>query len=129
MYDVFISYSQDDLVWVRDILLPKLEKHGFSVIIDFRDFRSGSLSVEEMERAVLESKRILLVLSGCYLLSEWGKFENVMAQTTDPAAIRRKIIPVLLEDCAIPLRLKIINYRDLHNNDPLQWDLLIRDLI
>ena len=128
-YDIFISYSHKDSPWVTGELLPKLEQHGFRVFIDFRDFQSGSFSVTEMERAVNSSKRVLLVLTDDYIKSDWGTFENVMGQTTDPAAINRKLIPVLRGTCNIPLRLQILHYRDLRNNDPQQWDLLIRDLM
>jgi hypothetical protein len=37
-YDVFISYSHKDQEWVRNILLPTLEKQGLKVCIDYRDF-------------------------------------------------------------------------------------------
>jgi len=127
-YDIFISYSSKDGDWVRKTLLPRLETHGFSVMIDFRDFKSGSFSVEEMQRGVHESKHTILVLTKNYIASDWTKFENVMAQTIDPGAVQRKIIPVLREDCNIPLRLKIISYRDLRTEDDQQWQLLIRDL-
>jgi hypothetical protein len=112
-YDVFISYSHDDANWVRQELLRKLEERGFDVCIDFRSFQTGSFSVEEMQRATEDSKRVLAVLSPKYIESEWRKFENVMAQTMDPAAIQRKIIPVLLKECSTPLRLRILHHRDL----------------
>jgi len=57
-----------------------------------------------------------------------SKFENVMAQTLDPAAVQRKIVPVLHKDCAIPLRLKILNYRDLRTETDQAWELLSADL-
>jgi hypothetical protein len=129
MYDVFISYSSKDVDWVQQILLQKLESHGFSVIIDYRDFKTGSFSVEEMQRAVQESRHVILVLTKNYLTSEWTKFENVMAQTIDPGAATRKMIPILREDCDIPLRLKILTIRNLKTEDERQWELLIRDLV
>lgn len=110
-------------------MLPKLESHGFSVLVDFRDFQGGSFSVEEMQRGVLESRRVILVLTENYLKSDWTKFENVMAQTMDPGAVQRKIVPVLRESCNIPLRLKVLHYRDLRTEDDQQWQLLMRDLI
>jgi hypothetical protein len=128
-YDVFISYSHNESDWVRGTLLPRLETHGFSVLIDFRDFRTGSLSVEEMQRAVLQSKRVILVLTKHYVKSDWTKFEDAMAQTLDPGAVQRKIIPILRENCSIPLRLKILHYRDLRTDDDQQWELLVRDLM
>jgi hypothetical protein len=128
-YDIFISYSRENIDWVSGTLVPKLENHGFRVFIDYRDFRGGSFSVTEMERAVNSSKRVLLVLTKDYIKSKWSAFENVMGQSIDPAAIERKLIPILREECNIPLRLKILHYRDLRNNDTDQWELLIRDLI
>jgi hypothetical protein len=129
MVDVFISYSHKDSVWVRETLLSKLEAHGFSVMIDYRDFRTGSLSVEEMQRGVLESRHLVLVLTPAYVASEWGKFENAMAQTLDPAAAQRKLIPILRADCDIPLRVGTLHYRDLRTDSAQQWDLLFRDLL
>ena len=128
-YDIFISYSHKNSDWVTGILVPKLENHGFKVFIDVRDFRGGSFSVIEMERAVNSSKRVILVLTNEYLKSQWTMFENVMGQTLDPAASNRKIIPILRNKCKIPLRLQILHYRDLSHDDPKQWDLLIQDLM
>lgn len=128
-YDIFISYSHKDNEWVRNQLLPKLESHGFSILIDFRDFKTGTFSVEEMQRGVIECRRILLVLSENYFESEWAKFENVMAQSADPGSSQRKIIPVLKDSCDIPLRLKVLHYRDLRDDDITEWELLVRDLI
>jgi hypothetical protein len=128
-YDIFISYSHKDAAWVMATLLPRLELHGFSVIVDSRGFRSGEFGVEEMQRAVEDSRRVILVLTENYIGSDWAKFENVMAQTLDPGAKKRKIIPVLRETCRIPLRLRILQYRDLRDDDPVEWDLLVQDLI
>jgi hypothetical protein len=127
-YGVFISYSHVDLPWVRDKLLSQLEQRGFDVCIDFRDFVGGASSVEEMERCVVNSKRVVLVLSPAYVASEWARFENIMAQTLDPAAVERKIVPVLREQCDVPLRLRILHYRDLRTDDEGQLDRLARDL-
>jgi hypothetical protein len=129
MVDVFLSYSHHDVEWARNTLLPRLEERGFTTFIDYRDFRGGSFSVEEMQRAVLQARRVVLVLTPSYVISEWTKFENVMAQTLDPGAVQRKLIPILCQDCNIPLRLSIIHYRDLRLNDESQWELLFRDLM
>jgi TIR domain len=128
-YDVFISYSHTDSDWVRNTLVQKIEGRGFSVFIDYRDFQGGSFSIEEMQRGVLESKRVILILTPSYIGSEWAHFENVMAQTLDPAALHRKVIPILRENCDIPLRIKIINYRDLRVENIHQFEKLIEDLM
>lgn len=111
-YDVFISYSHKDAQWVQESLLPQLELAGNKVCIDFRDFQVGASSVSEMERAVLQSRRTLIVLSPAYIASEWGQFENTLAQTLDPAARQRRVLPLLLEPCEIPLRIRALTYLD-----------------
>lgn len=128
MADVFISYSHKDRDWVSTTLLAELEGHGFSVMIDFRDFQTGSFGVDEMQRGVIQSRHLLLVLTPAYVESEWTKFENAMAQTLDPGAVQRRLIPVLRETCVIPLRLSAIHYRDLRTDDAAEWDRLFRDL-
>jgi TIR domain len=129
MRDIFISYSHVDSDWVRKELLVALEDRNFSVMIDFRDFTTGAFGVQEMERGVLETRRTILVLTPGYVASEWCSFENVMAQTLDPGAANRKIIPVLRRKCDIPLRLRIMHYRDLTTDKADEWELLFRDLV
>jgi hypothetical protein len=106
-----------------------LETRGFSVLIDFRDFKAGAFSVEQMEKAVQECRRVLVVLTPAYIESEWARFENVMAQVLDPAAVQRKIIPVLREKCDVPLRLRVLHYRSLLTEDERQWERLVSDLM
>jgi hypothetical protein len=111
-YDAFISYSHKNSVWVRNTLLPRLEHEGLRVCIDFRDFEPGAPSLTEMERAVLQSRKTLLVLTPDYLASEWAEFENILASTLDPAARKRHVIPLLLKPCELPLRVRALNYLD-----------------
>jgi hypothetical protein len=128
MYDIFVSYSHRDKDWICSKLLSNLEQHGFTVMIDYRDFKAGSIGVEEMQRGVLESRHVLLVLTPEYVINEWTKFENAMAQSIDPGAIHHKLIPILRRDCVIPPRLGMLHYRDLRTEQEEQWDLLYRDL-
>ncbi len=104
-YDVFISYSHRDETWVRNWLVPRLEHLGVVVCIDYKDFEPGAPSITEMERAVQTSHKTLVIITPSYLESEWTEFEAVMAQTLDPAARARRVIPLLLEKTALPLRL------------------------
>lgn len=111
-YDVFISYSSQDKAWVRGELLTRLEAAGLQVIIDFRDFRLGAPSINEMERAVTTSRKTLLVLTPAYLASQWAEFENLMLQTLDPANRALRLIPLLKERCDLPARIGFLTYVD-----------------
>lgn len=127
-YDAFISYSHADAQWVHTTLVPRLRQHGFSVVTD-SDFIAGILGVDQMEQGVIHSKHVLAVLSPEYFQSKWSKLENVMAQSLDPDALQRKLIPVMYKRTELPLRLAVIHYRDLTNDDSTQWKRLIEDLI
>jgi hypothetical protein len=109
-YDVFISYSHKDATWVRGVLLPNLEKAGLRACIDYRDFEIGAPVVTEMQRAVVTSRKTLLILTPEYLDSAWTEFENLMLQTFDPANRKRRLIGLLKETCGLPLRLGYLTY-------------------
>ena len=128
MVDVFISYSHLDRPWVADVLEPWLTAHSFSYLIDHRDFVAGALGINEMQRCVIESRRTMLVLTPDYVASDWSTLENAMAQSLDPAAITRRLVPVMHKTCTLPLRLSIIHHRDLRNDDADQWNRLVDDL-
>jgi len=127
-YDLFISYADADRAWVWDDLLPRLEEAGLRVIIDERDFEPGAPIVKEKERAALQSRKTLLVLSPAYVEGEWTEFESVLAQTLDPAARKRRLIPVLRAPCRLALRIRPLVSVDLTAGDEVQWQRLLRAL-
>lgn len=129
-YDVFISYSHRDQTWVRDELLPGLEKAGLKVCIDYRTFRVGAPIVKEMERAVLTSRHTLLVLTPAYLDSAWTDFEALMIATLDPGSQKARLLPLLLQRCDLPIRIKYLGYADFTAPDDLtlSWQRLLKAL-
>lgn len=106
-YDVFISYSHRNKEWVRDWLVPRLKNAGLKVCIDHESFAPGAPLLTEMERAVVYSRKTVAVLTPAYVVrgSGWTEFENILVQTLDPAAHQRRLIPLLLERCELPVRL------------------------
>ena len=75
MNKIFISYSSKDQEWVRNWLLLQLESNSLHAHIDFRDFEIGQPSLVNMERAVEECAKTLLVLTPNYVQSEVTNFE------------------------------------------------------
>ncbi len=129
-YDVFISYSSANKDWVRKTFAPILEKAGLKVCDYYRDFDVGAPIVKEMERAVLESRKTVLILSTAYLNSGWTEFENLMLQTLDAANQQRRLLPVIIEKCELPLRFKYLNCVNFANPDDVdvEWERLMRAL-
>ena len=76
IYDVFISYSSVDQPWVRDVLIKVLEENGLKVCVDYRDFVPGAAIMENITRAITESKVTILVLTPNYVESKWCHYET-----------------------------------------------------
>jgi len=130
MKKVFISYSHKDKDWVRDWLLPRLEKEELQTHIDFRDFEIGVPSVVNMERAVEQCAKTILVFTPDWVKSEWCNFEGIMLQTEDPIGLKKKILPLMLDHCVLPPRLKIFTYADFQdeNNWGFQFERLLKQI-
>lgn len=129
-YDVFLSYSQADARWVRGELLKRLERAGLKVCIDYRDFVAGAPKLTEPERAIINSRKTVLVLTPAYLADGWDEFETLLLQTLDPASRQRRLIPLRKEPCDLPLRLAMITPVDFADPDsaPFVWKQLLTAL-
>jgi hypothetical protein len=126
-YDAFISYSHKDKRWVYDVLLPFLERHGLSVCIDTRDFAIGLPSLVNIENAVQQSRKTLLILTPNWVASEWTNFESLLLQTDDPIGRGRRMLPIMVQDCTLPDRLRIFTYLDLR--DSAEFDMQMARLV
>ena len=47
-----------------------------------------------------------------WLESNWAQFETALAQTSDPVAFERRLIPLLLQACQLPRRIAMIDHAD-----------------
>lgn len=125
-YDVFISHSPADREWVDAWLLPRLEQAGLGVCVDYRDFVAGTPRIQSIERAVASSRRTVAILTPDWLASEWNAFEDVLVRSLDPAAVRRRLIPVKLKACELPESLAALESVDL--TAERRWEQGIRRL-
>src|ERR1044071_2136676 len=119
-FDVFISYSHADAGWVKTWLLPRLEKAGLRVCIDYRDFKLGVPALDNMTDAAVRSRRTLFVMTPNWTVSEFGQFEALVTQTIDPIGRKGRLIPLMLKDCDLPARLQIFTYADFR--DLANWE-------
>lgn len=126
-YDAFVSYSHRDKEWVHGVLLPRLEQEGLTICIDTRDFEIGVPSLVNMENAVQQSRKTLLVLTPDWVTSQWTDFEALLIQTKDPVGRGRRMLPLMVRDCDLPDRLSIFTYIDLR--DQADFDFQMRRLI
>lgn len=126
-YNAFISYSSKDFNWVRKKLLPRLDQEKLKICIDFRDFKVGVPSPVNIEEAVKQSRKVLLILTPSWVESVWTTFESMLIQVLDPIGHAERIVPVLVEKCDLPMSLKIFTCLDL--TDPDTFDSQMQRLI
>ena len=114
-YDAFVSYrhQEPDKTWVRRTLVPALDAAGLRVCVDHRDFRLGFPIVEEMARAVEQSRCTVAVLTPAYLAGRFGMLENVLAEHLGLEAGARRLLYVMREPCEPPLRVRARLYLDM----------------
>jgi hypothetical protein len=118
-YDVFISYSRHDQVFVR-LLVNRLMESGVSVFFDEAEIAVGDALAHALHRAVQEAKYVLVIMSPAYFESSWGKQELALALQEEFGSQRTKVIPLLVRDCEIPALLQTKLYADFR--DPATFD-------
>ncbi len=118
IYDVFVSYRHKapSMGWVRDILVPRLEADGFSIIIDYRDFRLGATLINEMNRAVNNSRYTLAILTPPYLRSGFTELESIMAEHTSLQQRQGRLITIMREKCKPRLSMQTRLWLDMSND-------------
>ncbi|XP_064416284.1 toll-like receptor 13 [Latimeria chalumnae] len=81
-YDAFVSYSCLDEDWVMKELYPQLEQQGpqkFRLCLHHRDFELGRDILDNIEKAIHQSRKTLCVISKSYLQSDWCALEIQLA--------------------------------------------------
>ena len=121
-YDAFISYRRLDKERA-EALAEALEERGFRVAIDFRDFRPNVHVLTEMERCVLESRFVLLVITRHYLESGFTTEEARIAALLDAIERRNRIVPLMFERVPLPAWLQGLtgtDFTDAAQIDPIE---------
>jgi hypothetical protein len=126
--DFFVSYNRADKQWAEWIAWT-LEEAGMTVVIQAWDFRPGGNFVLDMQRAVVESKRTIAVLSETYLKSAFTQPEWAAAFVSDPQSIDRKLLPVKVKDCKPEGLLGPIVYVDLVGRSAAEAKQLLLDAL
>ena len=114
-YDVFLSYSSEDLPWVQSTLLNFIENKGFKVCFGERDFPYGCSLFESIGRAVYESHKVIAVVSPNYLASRWcAEYEFVLTYTRilNEEAPSNSLLLIKYRDCQMTETMRCLKYLD-----------------
>ncbi|XP_072262432.1 toll-like receptor 1 [Pyxicephalus adspersus] len=95
----FISYSQKDGSWVRNFLLPNLEKDDGAIrlCLHERDFVPGKAIIDNIICCIEKSFKSIFILSPNFLQSEWCHYELCFAEHSLFGKNSDNLILILLE--------------------------------
>ena len=108
---VFVSHSSKDKPFVRRLSEDLLDL-GVPIWFDDWEIAPGDSIIERVYSGLDASDALLVVLSQESVKSRWVSEELSVAVMRRLSADDIRVIPVLLQDCAIPTPLKHIKYSD-----------------
>jgi hypothetical protein len=124
---VFISYSSKDKSFVER-LSNKLVENRVGVWLDKWEMKPGDSLIDKIQSGLEDSSYLLVVLSNNYVESEWCKKEQNAGLIKEINSKQVVVIPILLEDCTIPIFLQEKVYADFRDDFDMGFTELFRSL-
>ena len=118
----FVSYAREDLEFVMR-LAKDLKEKGAKVWMDKLDIRPGQRWEFEVESALNGCSRMLVIVSPASVTSK-----NVLAEAAYAIDEGKEVIPVLIQECKIPFRLRPFQYADFSSDYAAGLDELLATL-
>jgi hypothetical protein len=112
---IFMSYSHQDKRFA-DRLAAHLVKHRARVWVDRWELSVGDSIIERVQSAIQEASALIVVLSKASVQSQWCKKELSAGLVRELEEKRVVLLPVLAEDCDIPMFLRDKLYADFRTN-------------
>ncbi|MFA5763064.1 MAG: toll/interleukin-1 receptor domain-containing protein [Bacilli bacterium] len=112
---VFISYSHSDEEIVNKLAINLVARHAH-VWIDKWELNVGDSIIQRVQEAIKDAGALLVILSKTSVESEWCKKELSAGLMRELEERRVVVLPVLVENCNIPIFLKEKVYADLRTN-------------
>lgn len=127
IYDAFVCYNPNaegkDSYFVQQCIKQLEHKHGLQLCIPIRDCLAGGAKyMMDAELIKARCRRMVIVISHEFLLSQDCDFQVKFAQSLAPGARKKRLIPVLLEDkLKIPDILRHVTICDYTKPDLMEW--------
>jgi hypothetical protein len=106
----FISYSRKDAVTAAQVV-HFLEGHEVPTWFDQNDITHGKRWDAEIEFALTGCRGVVVLLSPNSVVSE-----NVLDEISYALDHGRMVMPILIAECKLPLRLTRVQYRDVRGD-------------
>ncbi len=124
-FDVFISYRQAESRYVAAQIFKALHRtrhprfrRTLNVFLDDIRIKAGQNIHVTIQTAIKLSTTFIILLSPTYNRTEYTTFEHMLIAGEDWGGLQERIIPVLVQDCEIPERLRALKYLDFRSLVP-----------
>ncbi|UJW86906.1 toll/interleukin-1 receptor domain-containing protein [Devosia sp. SL43] len=124
---IFISYSHADRDFV-DQLAERLVFAKHHVWMDRWELSLGDSLTSRIQETLTESSAILVILSKSSVDSEWCKRELNAGLVRELEERHTIVMPVVIDDCKIPLFLKDKLYADFRKQPDAAFEMIDRSL-
>ena len=111
MYDLFICHSSSDHAFVK-WLSTELGKKGIKSWVDEGEILVGDSLIGKIDEGISKTRFFAVVLSRNSVKSRWVKKELEMAFTKEFKKRKVFILPLVVEDCKIPLYIETKRFAD-----------------
>jgi hypothetical protein len=124
---IFISYNHSDSEFAETLAMNLVQaKHN--IWIDKWELSAGDSLIDRIEEAIEGADALLVLLSKNSINSTWCRKElksGLLRELEERSVI---VIPILIDDCKVPLFLREKLYVDLRHGDDKQFKLLLDSL-
>jgi hypothetical protein len=125
---IFLSHSVNDKEFVRK-LANDLSNYQVPVWLDEWELKVGDSLSTKIQQGIQESGWLAVILSKNSVASSWVTIELNAAMATELEKKQVFVLPILIEDCEIPLFLKDKLFADFRKNYPAGLAALLKRLI
>ncbi|CAC5398976.1 unnamed protein product [Mytilus coruscus] len=116
VYDIYLSYSNQSLYWVKNILMPKIENcWRMKMCLEDRDISVGDAYVDAICDSIQQSRNIIFIITKDFSEKHWGRFEIERAKYEKYASNLQKIIVITRQ---VPVE-----------NFPTEFEHILNDVI
>jgi len=112
---IFISYSHADKKFV-DRLAIELVRARAPIWLDRWELKVGDSLIQRIQTAIQGAGALLVILSKTSVESEWCKKELSAGLVRELEEKRVLVLPVIIEDCEVPLFLREKVFADFRSN-------------
>lgn len=124
---VFISYSHSDREFV-DRLAVRLRSEKHSIWLDRWELGVGDSLTQKVQGALTSATAILVVLSSESVRSSWCQRELSAGLIRELEEQKTIVLPLVIEDCNIPIFVRDKLYADFRNDPDGAFDLVNKQL-